>query len=55
MAMYDVTVVVEYNYEVEADSAEEAEQQGWQYEDYPFSAQVESINVEELPEDVEEE
>lgn len=55
MATYDVTVVVEYNYEVEADSAEEAEAQGWHYEEYPFAAQVESISIEELPEEVDEE
>lgn len=55
MPTYDVKVIVEYNYEVEADSAEEAEEQGWHYEDYPFSGEVYSIDVDEQPEEVEEE
>lgn len=47
MATYNVKVVVEYEYEVEADSWEEAEKQGWDYEDYRFSATVDSIEVTE--------
>jgi hypothetical protein len=49
MPTYDVTVIVEYNYEVEADNEVEAEEQGWHYEDYPFSGEVYSIEVEEQP------
>jgi hypothetical protein len=54
MATYDVKVIVEYNYEVEADSPEEAEEQGWHYEDYGFCSEVYSIDVDEQPEEVEE-
>ena len=45
---YWVKVVVEYNYEVEADNAEQAEGEGWNYEDYRYNASVEDIRVEEL-------
>ncbi len=55
MPTYDVKVIVEYNYEVEAESPEEAEQQGWEYEDYPWTAEVYSIEVDEQPEPEEEE
>jgi hypothetical protein len=54
MPTYDVKVIVEYNYEVEADSPEEAEEQGWHYEDYGYSAEVYSIDIDEQPEEVEE-
>jgi hypothetical protein len=54
MPTYDVKVIVEYNYEVEADSETEAEELGWHYEDYPFSGEVYSIDVDEQPEEVEE-
>ena len=47
---YWVKVLVEYNYEVEADTAEEAEEQGWNYEDYRYNASVDEIKVEELEE-----
>ena len=50
MPMYDLKVTVEYNYEVEADSAKEAEEQGWMYEDYAYSGEVYSIDVDEQPE-----
>ena len=50
MALYDVKVTVEYNYEVEADSPEEAEKQGWAYEDYYMHAEVYSIEIEEVNE-----
>ena len=46
MPTYDLKVIVEYNYEVEAENAEEAEQMGWEYEDYGFP-EVYSIDVEE--------
>lgn len=50
MPTYDVKVIVEYNYEVEADTLEEAEKQGWMYEDYSYSGEVYSIDVDEQPE-----
>jgi len=53
MPTYDIKVIVEYNYEVEADNAEEAEELGWQYEDYAFSGEVYSIEVDEQEEDEE--
>ena len=42
---YDLTVMVDYNYRVEADSKEEAEKMGWEYEDYKYGAEVYSIKV----------
>ena len=45
MATYDVEVVVHLNYEVEADSPEEAEEQGWHWEDYVHFSEVYSIHV----------
>ena len=54
MPMYDVKVIVEYNYEVEANSEKEAEEQGWMYEDYAYSGEVYSIGVDEqIEEEVE--
>ena len=54
MATYDVKVIVEYNYEVEANSEKEAEEQGWMYEDYAYSGEVYSIAVDEqIEEEVE--
>ena len=51
MPRYEVTVLVEYNYEVEADDYESAEKQGFDYEDYAHFAQVDSIEVAELEEE----
>jgi hypothetical protein len=50
MPTYDLKVIVEYNYEVEAETAKEAEEQGWMYEDYAYSGEVYSIDVDEQPE-----
>jgi hypothetical protein len=47
MATYTVRVAVDYLYEVEADSKEDAEAEGWKYEDYKMFAQVDFIKVEE--------
>jgi hypothetical protein len=55
MPQYEVKVIVEYNYDVEAETAEEAEALGWEYEDYAFSADVYSIDVTEVAEEVEDE
>jgi hypothetical protein len=54
MPIYDVKVVVEYFYEVEADNEEQAEEQGWHYEDHAYSGEVYSIKVDEQPEEEEE-
>lgn len=53
MPMYDVKVVVEYMYEVEADNEGDAEAEGWNYEDYAHSGEVYSIEVDEQPEEEE--
>ena len=50
MPMYDIKVIVEYNYEVEAENEVEAEEQGWYYEDYAYTGEVYSIEVDEQPE-----
>jgi hypothetical protein len=55
MPVYDVKVVVEYMYEVEAENEIEAEEQGWHYEDYAYSGEVYSIKVDEQEEDEEDE
>ena len=54
MPTYDVRVRVTYYYQVEADNDEEAEKQGWMYEDHPYSAEVEDITVDEQDEEYEE-
>lgn len=52
MPQFNVKVIVEYNYEVEAENEEEAETMGWEYEDYSYSGEVYSIDVEEMAEEV---
>jgi hypothetical protein len=47
MATYDIKVLVEYNYEVEAENKDEAEKMGWEYEDYAYTGEVYSIDVDE--------
>lgn len=54
MPTYNVKVVVEYEYEVEADNEEKAEKMGWEYEDYANWATVDEITVEELEDESEE-
>lgn len=54
MATYDIKVTVEYQYEVEADTYEQAEQEGWNYENYSHFAEVYSIEIDEQTEDEEE-
>lgn len=54
MATWNVKVVVEYEYEVEADTYEEAEKQGWEYEEYYYCGTVDSIECEEQDEPEEE-
>ena len=45
MPKYDVKVVVTYMYEVEAENEKQAEEQGWNYQDHYYSAEVYSIDV----------
>jgi hypothetical protein len=52
MPQYYVKVRVDLEYEVEANSVEEAEEQGWKWEDYTMFSEVYSINVEEMAEEV---
>lgn len=49
---YSVTVMVEYVYDVEATSQEEAEKEGWNYEDYQMFGSVYSIDVDLEEEDI---
>lgn len=55
MPKYEVTVHVEYCYEVEADNYEDAEKMGWEYENYQYTATVDEIQVAELEEEEEDE
>lgn len=55
MSRYELTVEVTYTYEVEADSLEEAEKQGWEFEDYSHTAEVQDIEVAELEDDEDDE
>jgi hypothetical protein len=55
MATYDVKVIVEYNYEVEADNLDEATRYGYEYENFSHSAEVYSISVEQTSDEVDEE
>jgi len=52
MPYFDVKVIVEYEYQVEADNEEQAKEQGWKYEDYAHFADVYSIDVTEVAEEV---
>ncbi len=49
---YSVTVMVEYVYDVECETKDQAEQEGWNYEEYPYAAQVYSIDVDLEEEDI---
>jgi hypothetical protein len=53
MGKYELSVTVEYNYEVEAEDWESAEKQGWDYEEYQHSGSVQSIDVTELEDEEE--
>lgn len=58
MAKFQIDMRVDYSFEVEADSPEEAEQRAWEYdyqEDTSSYAGVYSIDVEEIEDDEEEE
>lgn len=55
MGLYNVKVTVEYEYEVEADTPEDAEKQGWEYEDYSYTGSVYDIEVDLIEEDEDDE
>ena len=46
MPKYNVRVEVVFDYEVEVDNEKEAEEQGWAWEDYRPLSEVNSIDVE---------
>ena len=55
--LYNVKVIVELEYEVECDNEDQAEEQGWNWEEYTAYSSVYSIDVEhlqEIPEEDEE-
>ena len=54
MPTYDVKVIVEYFYEVEAENETAAEELGWHYEDYAFGGEVYSIDVTQTSDDEDE-
>jgi hypothetical protein len=51
MALYNVKVNVTYDFGVEADSQQEAEDRAWIYEDHAYSATVDSLEVTEIEPD----
>ena len=51
MPRYDVKVKVTYYYEIEADDDIEAEKQGWMYENYAYSGELQSIDISEIDEE----
>jgi hypothetical protein len=54
MAKYEVTTTIEYVGEVEADSREEAESMGWDWEENLNYFAVQSIEVAELEDEEDE-
>ena len=54
MKTYRINVVVDYDYEVEAESLEEAEKMAWQYQEFPFHASVYSVDIYEENDEVDE-
>jgi hypothetical protein len=55
MPRYEITTTVNYTFEVEADSLEEAEELGYDYEEYKYFGEVADIEVAELEEREDEE
>jgi hypothetical protein len=51
MSKFEITTTVVYVFEVEAETLADAEAMGWDYEDYPYGAEVDSIEVYEYPEE----
>jgi hypothetical protein len=54
MSVWRITTTVNYTYEVEADTEQEATAEGWRYEDHRGHAEVYDISVEKISEDEEE-
>lgn len=52
MNTYNIKVTVEYEYEVEAETYEDAEKQGWEYEEYNYTGSVYDIEVDLVEEDI---
>ena len=50
MPRYEITTTVNYTFEVEADDLQEAEQLGYDYEEYRHFGEVYDIEVAELEE-----
>ena len=48
LTTYNVKVIVEFNYEVEADSQDAAEEAGWLWYENHHSGEVYSIDVDEV-------
>jgi hypothetical protein len=48
MPTYDLKVTVTFDYEVEADSFEEAHDMGYDFESLAFNAEIDSIEVVEI-------
>jgi hypothetical protein len=55
MGKYYVSVEVMVNFEIDADSAEEAENEGWDWETYKHFAEVSSIHVDDISDEEDEE
>lgn len=52
MARFNVKTVVEYYFEVEADTEDDAMEMGWDYENHgAYHGEVYSIEVDEIEED----
>jgi hypothetical protein len=51
MPKYTVDVKVDFTFDVEADNQVQAEQMGWNWEDYKMYSTVYSIEAEEIEED----
>lgn len=49
---YRVTVMVEYSFEIDAMNEDLARDEGWNYEDHSYSANVYSIELELVREDI---
>jgi hypothetical protein len=53
MSEYEVTVMVEYRFTVEANTETEAENEGWKYANHAYRAEVYSITTDEIESDEE--
>jgi hypothetical protein len=55
MALYNVKVNVTYDYGVDADSQQEAEDRAWMYSEHAYSATVDSLEVTKMYDEDDEE